>query len=124
MFRGGGRVGQQRDMRLPGLYYAEADAMLRAERFRAFYEAGPRMFRLTTDRYLGQIEVGDLGAIAYPAYGLNEGVGVVVLDWSEQVAGRRMTVTVVTAPWLIVPPVVSFAGVGLGEFILDVSAVL
>lgn len=119
-----GRVGQQRDMRLPGLYYAEADAMVRAERFRAFFEAGPRMFRFTTDRYLGQIEVGDLGTIAYPAFGLHNGAGVVVLDWSEQIASRRMTLTVVTAPWLTVPPIVSFAGVGLGDFILDVSAVL
>jgi hypothetical protein len=117
------RVAQQREMRLPGLYATEAAAMVRAERWRALFEAGPRMFEVTTDRYLGAIEVGDLGAIAYPAYGLDDGAGVVVLAWREALAGRRLTLTVVTAPWLAVPPLVRYGGVGLGDFVLDVDEV-
>lgn len=109
------RVAQHREMRLPGRYSDEADATTRAERWREFFEASPRIFRLTTDRYLGQIETGDLGAIAYPAYGLENGVGVVALGWSEQLAGRRLTLTVATVPW-VTTPAVAEAGV---FFVLD-----
>lgn len=111
------RVAQHREMRLPGLYGAEADATTRAERWRSFFEAAPRVVQMTTDRYLGQIEIGDLGAIAYPAYGLENGVGVVVLGWSEQLAGRRLTLTVVTVPW-VTPMAPAVAGV---FFVLDVD---
>lgn len=90
------RVQQRRELRLPGRYAAEADALARAERWRAFLEAGPRAFRITTDRYLGQIEVGDIGRIAYPAYGLQEGARVVVLGYREQIAARRLEIEVVT----------------------------
>lgn len=109
------RVAQRREMRLPGRYSAEADATTRAERWRLFFESSPRVFRVVTDRYLGQIETGDLGAIAYPAYGLENGAGVVVLGWSEILAGRRLSVTVATVPW-VTPPAVAEAGV---FFILD-----
>jgi hypothetical protein len=119
-----GRVAQVRDMRLRGLYYDEADALARAARWRAFFEHGPRAFRLTTDRYLGQMDVGALGAIAYRAFGLGDGVGVVVLAWSEQLAGRRLTITVVTSPFVTVPPLVRFGGVGIGDFILDLDSVV
>jgi hypothetical protein len=119
-----GRVAQVRDMRLRGLYYDEADALARAARWRAFFEHGPRAFRLTTDRYLGQMDVGALGAIAYRAFGLGDGVGVVVLAWSEQLAGRRLTITVVTSPFVHVPPLVRFGGVGVGDFILDLDSVV
>ena len=119
-----GRVAQVRDMRLRGLYYDEADALARAARWRAFFEHGPRAFRLTTDRYLGQMDVGALGAIAYRAFGLGDGVGVVVLAWSEQLAGRRLTMTVVTSPFVAIPPLVRFGGVGVGDFILDLDSVV
>ena len=108
-------VAQRREMRLPSLYAAEADALVRAAQWRAFFEAGPRMFRVTTDRYLGQVEVGDLGALACPQYDLDRGVGVVVLGYQEALAGRRLTLTVVTVPWVTDPPAAE-AGV---FFVLD-----
>jgi hypothetical protein len=119
-----GRVAQVRDLRLRGLYYDEADALARAERWRVFFEHGPRAFRLTTDRYLGQMDIGALGAIAYRAYGLGDGVGVTVLAFREMLAGRRLTIDVVTSPFVVVPPLVRFGGVGVGEFILDLDAVV
>lgn len=99
------RVQQARELRFPGLYASEADAQARAERWQAFLEAGPRMFRLTTDRYLGQIEVGDLGIIQYPAYGLADGAGVVVLGYEDRLAARRLVLTVCTVPWVTAAPV-------------------
>ena len=114
------RVAQNREMHMPGLYALEADALFRAERWRALFEASPRAFRLTTDRYLGQIECGDLGAIAYPAFGLENGAGVVVLGWREALGGRRLSLDLVTVPWVVIPPVVT-TGEGLGFFILDVD---
>jgi len=117
------RVAQGRDLRLRGLYYDEADALARAEQWRAFFEHGPRIFRLTTDRYLGQMDVGALGAIAYPAFSLEGGVGVVVLGWSELLAGRRLTLTVVTVPWVTIPPIAT-DGTGLDYFVLDEDVVI
>lgn len=108
------RVAMQRELRMPGLYVDEADAMVRAGQWREFFETPPRMFRITTDRYLGQVEVGDIGAIGYPSYGLDLGVGVVVLAYSEQLAARRLTLTVATVPWVTSPA--ATAGV---FFILD-----
>ena len=93
-----GRVAQQRDLRLPGLYWAEADALARAQKWRAFLENGPRIFEVTTDRYLGQIECGDIGRVAYPAYGLDAGVRCVAIGWREALGGRRLTLTIVTLP--------------------------
>ena len=92
------RVAQQREMRLPGLYWAEADALARAVKWRAWLEAGPRVFQATTDRYLGQIECGDIGTLIYPAYGLEAGALCVVVGWREALAGRRLTLTVATLP--------------------------
>jgi len=116
------RVLQQRELRLPGLFTAESGASDRAARIAAYFEASPRMFRVTTDRYLGRIEAGDLGAIAYPAYGLDAGVGVVVLAWEELLAGRRLVLTVSTVPWVTIPPLVT-GGDGLDYFILDTDVV-
>jgi len=92
------RVAQQRDMRMPGLYYAEADALARADRWRRWIEAGPRLYEITTDRYLGAIECGDIGRFTYPAYGLETGALCVVVGWREALAGRRLTLTVATLP--------------------------
>lgn len=97
------RVSPQRELRMPGLYALEADAQTRADQWRAFFEAAPRMFRVTTDRYLSQIEVGDIGVMSYPAYGLDSGTGVVVLGWQESPAARRLTLTVATVPWVTWP---------------------
>ncbi|WP_372918765.1 hypothetical protein [Sandarakinorhabdus sp.] len=93
-----GRVAQQRELRLPGLYWAEADALARAAKYRAWFELGPRLFEVSTDRYLGQIESGDIGRITYPAFGLDAGVRVCVVGWREQLGARRLWLTVVTLP--------------------------
>jgi hypothetical protein len=97
-------VAQQREMRLPGVYANEADALARAQRIRTWLETPPRLFRVQTDRYLGQIEVGDLGAIGYPGYGLAQGAGVVVLAYRETLAARRLELVVATVPWVTIPP--------------------
>ena len=58
------RVAQQRSMALPGLYAKEAAAAARAGRWRDWIERGPRLVAVTTDRYLGQIEIGQIGRIS------------------------------------------------------------
>lgn len=92
------RVAVQREIRLPGLYWAEADALARAQKWRSWLEAGPRVFQLTTDRYLRQIECGDVGTLTYPAYGLDAGQRVTVLGWREALGGLRLTLTLMTMP--------------------------
>ena len=92
------RVAQQRDLAFAGLYWAQADAFARAAKWQAFLEAGPRVFEITTDRYLGQIECGDIGRVAYPAFGLDAGVRVVVVGWREALGARRLTLILVTLP--------------------------
>lgn len=93
-----GRVAVQRTWRFPGLYWAESDALARAQRWRAWLEAGPRAFEITTDRYLGEIESGDIGRIAFPAYGLDLGQRVGVIGWREQLGARRLSLIVHTLP--------------------------
>jgi hypothetical protein len=93
-----GHVAQQREMGFAGLYWAEADALARAAKWRDWLQAGPRIFTVTTDRYLGQIDCGDIGTIAFPAYGLDAGVRCTVVGWAEQLGGRRLTLTVATLP--------------------------
>ena len=92
------RVAQQRDMRFAGLYATEADALARAEKWRRWIEAGPRLFEVQTDRYLGQVECGDIGRVTYPAYGLAAGVRGVMVAWREALGGRRLTLTIATLP--------------------------
>ncbi len=92
------RVAQQRELSFRGLYWAQVDAVARAAKWRNFLAAGPRMFQVTTDRYLHQIETGHIGRIAYPAWGLDAGARVSVVGWAEQIAARRLTITVVTLP--------------------------
>ncbi len=92
------RVAQQRDLRLPGLYWEEAAALARADRWRRWIEAGPRLYEIVTDRYLGAIECGDIGRVTYPAYGLETGALCVVVGWREALAARRLTLTVATLP--------------------------
>ncbi|WP_203075767.1 hypothetical protein [Falsiroseomonas ponticola] len=86
------RVAQQRSLALPGLYATEAAAVARAGRWRDWVERGPRLVAVTTDRYLGQIEIGQIGRIAYPAYGLDAGLSGVVVGWREALAGRRVEI--------------------------------
>lgn len=92
------RVAQQREMSFDGLYWAQSDALARAAKWRDFLAAGPRMFRLTTDRYLHQVECGHIGRVFYPAWGLQSGVRCCVVGWRERIAARRLSLTVVTLP--------------------------
>ncbi|OJY71857.1 MAG: hypothetical protein BGP12_09735 [Rhodospirillales bacterium 70-18] len=92
------RVAQQRELAFPGLYWNEADALARAGKWRDWIEAGPRLFQVTTDRFLGQIECGDVCRLFYPAYGLAAGARCTVIGWAEQLGARRLTLTLATLP--------------------------
>jgi hypothetical protein len=87
------RVAQQRDITFPAAYWAEADALARAEKWRNILEAGPRMVRVVTDRLLGQVEIGHIGRITYPAFGFQNGFAGVVVGWRESLAARRLEIT-------------------------------
>lgn len=88
------RVARERPLRVPGLYWSEADAIARATAWAAWIDSGPRAFRVVTDRYLGQIECGAIGSIAYPAYGLSGGFLGTVMAWREALGGRRVEITI------------------------------
>jgi hypothetical protein len=87
------RVAQQREISFQAAYWAEADALARAEKWRNTLEAGPRMVRVTTDRLLGQVEIGTIGRITYPAFGLDNGFAGVVVGWRESLSARRLEIT-------------------------------
>jgi hypothetical protein len=87
------RVAQQRDITFPAAYWNEADALAQAEKWRTLLEAGPRMVRVVTDRLLGQVEIGHIGRITYPAFGLDNGFAGVVVGWRESLSARRLEIT-------------------------------
>ena len=87
------RVAQQREMTFPATYWTEAEALVRAEKWRAVLEAGPRMLRVLTDRYLGQVEIGQIGRVTYPAFGFQNGFIGVVVGWRERLSARRVEIT-------------------------------
>jgi len=87
------QVAQQRDISFRASYALEADALARANKWRAVLEAGPRMVRVVTDRYLGQIEIGQIGRVTYPAFGLQNGFIGVVVGWRENLSARRVEIT-------------------------------
>ena len=88
------RVQQQRSLRVPGLYWDSAAAAARAAKLLAFLERGPRLVRIVTDRFLGQLELGHIGRLeAYPAFGLEAGLTGTVMAWREQLGGRRLEIT-------------------------------
>jgi hypothetical protein len=87
------RVAQQRDVSFPGSYWNESEALARAEKWRTLLEAGPRMVRVVTDRLLGQVEIGHIGHITYPAFGLDNGFAGVVVGWRESLSARRLEIT-------------------------------
>lgn len=90
-----GRVALQRTLDLPGLYYDASAALARATRLAAWLDAGPRAVRIVTDRYLGQVELGHVGRVTYPAFGLDAGFVGTVMAWREAFGGRRLDVTLV-----------------------------
>ena len=87
------RVAQQREISFPAAYWTEAEALARAEKWRTVLEAGPRMVRVLTDRFLGQIEIGQIGRVTYPAFGFDEGFVGVVVGWRESLTARRVEIT-------------------------------
>jgi hypothetical protein len=87
------RVAQQREISFPAAYWTEAEALARAEKWRAVLEAWPLMVRVLTDRFLGQIEIGQIGRITYPAFGFDEGFVGVVVGWRESLTARRVEIT-------------------------------
>jgi hypothetical protein len=87
------RVAQQREISFPAAYWTETEALARAEKWRDVLEAGPRMVRVLTDRFLGQIEIGQIGRVTYPAFGFDEGFVGVVVGWRESLTARRVEVT-------------------------------
>lgn len=89
------RVALQRGLDVPGLYFGQADAQARANRLAAWVDAGPRAIRIVTDRYLGQVELGHVGTVTYPAFGLENGFTGVVMGWREAFGARRVEITLV-----------------------------
>lgn len=87
------RVAQQREISFPAAYWTETEALARAEKWRTVLEAGPRMVRVLTDRFLGQIEIGQIGRVTYPAFGFDEGFVGVVVGWRESLTVRRVEIT-------------------------------
>jgi hypothetical protein len=67
--------------------------LARAEKWRALLEAGPRMLRVVTDRFLGQVEIGQIGRVTYPAFGFQNGFVGVVVGWRERLSARRVEIT-------------------------------
>jgi hypothetical protein len=51
------------------------------------------MVRVVTDRLLGQVEIGQIGRITYPAFGFENGFAGVVVGWRESLAARRLEIT-------------------------------
>lgn len=84
-----GRVQIARAWRIPGLYREAGAAQMRGDQLRAWLERGLRLFRVVTDRYLGQMEIGYTGALTWPDLGLMDWPGVVV-GWRERVGARRL----------------------------------
>ncbi|MBR0653070.1 hypothetical protein GXW78_25665 [Roseomonas terrae] len=92
------RIAPQRDLLLPGLFWSQADAATRAQAWARWLEAGPRIFEVTTDRYLGQIECGHIGRVSYDLWEMGGGVRGVVVGWREQLGAQRLTITIATLP--------------------------
>lgn len=92
------RQARQRVLGLPGLYGTQADAAARAARWQAWIDAAPQLIEVTTDRYLGVINCGDIGRVAWPAFGLDAGVMCCVVGWREVLSARRLTLTLLTLP--------------------------
>jgi hypothetical protein len=84
-----------KELQIEGLFRYEADALARAVEIREWLERGLKVYELTTDRYLGVIELGMTVSITYPYYGLSGGWSGIVVAWKEAIAGRRLTLTVI-----------------------------
>jgi hypothetical protein len=92
------RQASQRDLSFGGLYWSQSDAAARATQWRDWLDHGPRLFEITTDRYLGLLECGHIGRVTFPAYGLDSGALGVVMAWRETIGARRLQITFLTLP--------------------------
>lgn len=91
----GGRQAQSKTMSLPGLFRQDVDAQRRGQALLTWLEKGLRAFTVTTDKYLGQVELGHVARVTYPLFGLSNGFTGVVAAWSETINKRRLTMTLV-----------------------------
>lgn len=88
------RVQQNRAWSLPGLYRDLAWAQSRAIALGAWLERGLRAFRIVTDRYRGQIELGYSGRVNYAPCGLVNWDGT-ALAWAEKLKRGRVELIMV-----------------------------
>jgi hypothetical protein len=51
-----------------------------------------KLFRVTTDRYLGQVELGMTGRVAHTDYNLDQGFSGVVVEWTEDQSSGQLQV--------------------------------
>lgn len=84
-----------RTLRFEGLYRYTADAQARAAELRTWLERGLRLINVTTDRYLGQVELGHTAHVTYPYYGLAGGWSGTVVAWREKIGARRLELTLI-----------------------------
>lgn len=84
-----------RSWTLDGLYRFPSDARARAQSLSAWVERGLRVVKITTDRYLGQMEIGLTGRVSYPLYGLQNGWDGVVIGYRERIGARRLELTMI-----------------------------
>jgi hypothetical protein len=87
------RAAQSRQINLGGLYAQEAGATGRAQRLLDWLAQGPQCFEVVTDAYPAAIDLGQIGAVEYPLYGLAGGFVGVVVGWRESAATGRVTMT-------------------------------
>lgn len=88
-------VAPQKEWKIPGLYRYEADALAHAEALRDWLELGLTAWRITIDRYLGQVNIGDVVEVtSYPMHALSGRSGFVA-EWREDFTARQFTMTII-----------------------------
>jgi hypothetical protein len=80
---------------LQGLFKNTADAQIRANQLRNWFDYGLRGFRVTTDRYRNVIELGDVVYLTYSKYGLSGGFTGIVTNWEEAPHLGRVTMLLI-----------------------------
>jgi hypothetical protein len=90
-----GRQSALRTMSVDSLFRYETDALRAVQRLQGWLEGGLRAFEVVTEKYLGQVELGHVGRITYPLFGLANGFSGVVAGWEETQGARRLKLTVV-----------------------------
>jgi hypothetical protein len=79
-----------------GLWFNDASGQTRADQISAWIEPGLRVFEVTTNRYLNQVELGMGCEIeTYPRFGLSGGFAGIVAGWREDPARGQVTLTLI-----------------------------